>query len=80
MFNLIEQDADTALWESRGYQVSVIKSGNKKILHVSLAPSENMGSKPILTLCGDTFLINPPAVKEDKIDELLDGIRNARSL
>ena len=30
MFNLIERDEDTSVWEARGYRVSVIKSGNKK--------------------------------------------------
>lgn len=76
--NLIEKDEDTALWESKGYQVSVIKSGAKKILHVSLAPSKMMSSKPVLTLCGDSFLINPPAVKEDKIDEIIAGLQEAK--
>ena len=79
MFDLIERDEDTSVWEARGYRVSVIKSGKKKNMHVSLAPSENMSYKPVLTLCGDTFLINPPAVKEDKIDELLAGLSEAKA-
>ncbi len=78
IFRLIESDEKLRLYEHKGYQIAVIGSGQNKTIRVSLAPSDHMDSIPVLTLCGDHFLIDPPIVNDKQIDELIRGIENAR--
>lgn len=78
MFKLIESDENLKLYEHKGYQIAVIKGQKNKTIRVSLATSNKMSYLPVLTLCGNHFLIDPPVMKDDKIDELISGIENAK--
>ncbi len=78
MFKLIDSDEDLKVYEHLGYEVSVITRPGRKIYSVELSSTADTHNLPVLTLCGEEFIVNSPTMRDAQIDEIISGLETAK--